>query len=31
MDFEWDEIKNQINQAKHGVSFEGAWNDERKR
>lgn len=24
MDFEWDEIKNQINQAKHGVSFEEA-------
>lgn len=24
MDFEWDEIKNQINQAKRGVSFEEA-------
>ncbi len=24
MDFEWDECKNQINQAKHGVSFEEA-------
>lgn len=24
MDFEWDEVKNQINQAKHGVSFEEA-------
>lgn len=24
MEFEWDEIKNQINQAKHGVSFEEA-------
>lgn len=24
MDFEWNEIKNQINQAKHGVSFEEA-------
>lgn len=24
MDFEWDEIKNRINQAKHGVSFEEA-------
>lgn len=24
MDFEWDEIKNKINQAKHGVSFEEA-------
>lgn len=24
MDFEWDEAKNQINQAKHGVSFEEA-------
>ena len=24
MNFEWDEAKNQINQAKHGVSFEEA-------
>lgn len=24
MDFEWDENKNQINQKKHGVSFEEA-------
>ena len=24
MDFEWDEAKNQINQAKHGVSFDEA-------
>ena len=24
MDFEWDEIKNHINKAKHGVSFEEA-------
>ena len=24
MDFEWDEAKNQINQIKHGVSFEEA-------
>lgn len=24
MDFEWDETKNQINQKKHGVSFEEA-------
>ena len=24
MEFEWDEVKNQINQAKHGVSFEEA-------
>ncbi len=24
MDFEWDDIKNQINQKKHGVSFEEA-------
>lgn len=24
MDFEWDENKNQINQEKHGVSFEEA-------
>lgn len=24
MHFEWDEAKNQINQAKHGVSFEEA-------
>lgn len=22
MDFEWDEVKNQINQRKHGISFE---------
>ncbi len=24
MEFEWDEAKNQINQLKHGVSFEEA-------
>ena len=24
MTFEWDEAKNQINQAKHGISFEEA-------
>ena len=24
MDFEWDENKNQINQKKHGISFEDA-------
>lgn len=24
MDFQWDEIKNEINQKKHGVSFEEA-------
>ena len=23
MTFEWDEAKNKINQAKHGISFEG--------
>lgn len=24
MDFEWDENKNKINKAKHGISFETA-------
>ncbi len=26
VDFEWDEVKNIINQLKHGVSFEAAQN-----
>ncbi len=24
MEFEWDEVKNEINKKKHGVSFEEA-------